>query len=364
MSSKAAVASIVLTAGMAAYAGQAELTGVTQVRAGSTQACALTSAGGVRCWGKGPFGDGTEWNLTRSVAAEPLGLGGGVVSIGVGPSHTCAVLASGGIKCWGFNFSGQLGNGASSDWPAVLVPVDVINLPGPAVDVSPGSAFTCALLASGGVHCWGSNSSGQLGGNSLTSGVVALDAGSAHACALMSNGAVKCWGANGSGQLGDGTTVDRFAPVDVQSLGSGVASISASHMDYSCAVTSQGGAKCWGANPTGAFDDTNSAATHLTPFDVFGLTSGMSSIAAGGITDFIRVGIYTSVGMTCALPHTGNVKCWGGREAGLHSFWSYPPTDIVGLMDPTSITVGGLYGCAVVTGVRCAAGLQWALPSR
>jgi alpha-tubulin suppressor-like RCC1 family protein len=83
------------------------------------------------------------------------------------------------------------------------------------------------LLLTGGVKCWGSNSSGQLGDGTttkrltptavsgLSSGVAAIDAGSSHTCALLSTGGVKCWGNNYHGQLGDGTTTTRRTPTNV-----------------------------------------------------------------------------------------------------------------------------------------------------
>ncbi len=204
-----------------------------------------------------------------------MGLASGVQAIAAGELHTCALTDQGGVQCWGANLWSQLGDGSTTF--RSTTPVDVVGLASGVQAIAAGGFHTCALTDQGGVQCWGANGSGQLGDGStarhltlvdvvgLASGVQAIAAGGDHTCALTDQGGVQCWGANGSGQLGDGSTTDRTTPVDMVGLPNGVQAIAAG--DYhTCALTDQGGVKCWGANFNGQLGD--GTAWHTTPVDV------------------------------------------------------------------------------------------------
>lgn len=188
----------------------------------SLHKCALTTAGGVECWGWGGLiGDGTTQH--RIDPTPVVGLSSGVVALTAGFRHTCAVTVTGALKCWGVNLYGAIGDGTK--WNTRLAPVQVSGLTSNVVAASAGTYHTCALLGSGAVRCWGFNQSGQLGDGttadqltpstvlSLEGVAVAISAGGSHSCAVLAGSrAVRCWGANSSGQIGDGTTTQRLFP--------------------------------------------------------------------------------------------------------------------------------------------------------
>ena len=317
--------------------------GVTAIDAGGAHTCALTAGGGVKCWGDnwhGQLGDGTT--VQRLTPVDVSGLASGVIAIAAGDSHTCALTAGGGVRCWGQNNAGQLGDGTTGWRPT---PVDVSGLANGVTAIAAGVNHTCALMA-GGVKCWGYNNTGQVGDGTTAnkstpvdvsglpagSGVTAIATGSGHTCALTGGG-VKCWGYNNTGQVGDGTTANKSTPVDVSGLpaGSDVTAIAAG-LSHTCAVTAEGGVRCWGYNDKGQLGDGTTGNKDM-PVAVSGLASGVTAIAAGGLH-------------TCALTAGGGVECWGYNEYGQlgdGSVWRNTPVDVIGFVhdDPCARPLPG-----------------------
>jgi len=322
--------------------------------AGYAHSCLVTSKGRAQCWGynsNGQIGNGTTTNAPAPVTVP--GLAKGVKSISPGYYSTCALTTKGGVKCWGYNAYGQLGDNSTT---SSSIPVGVYGLGKGVKAISTGYLHACALTTKGGVKCWGSNNYGALGDNSttdspkpvgvygLTRGVKAISTGYAHTCALTTKGKVLCWGGNGSGQLGDNTTTNSPKPVKVYGLGKGIASISTGYLT-TCATTTKGKALCWGDNGYGQLGDgttTNSA----KPVMVSGLSKGVKATKP----DVVH---------TCALTTSGAVKCWGynsyGQLGDNSTTSSLTPVKVYNLDKSTKVSLGYIHTCALTArkAIKC-----------
>ena len=325
--------------------------GVTSISCRGRFTCVLTTTGGVKCWGwndYGQLGDGTTITSYYPVDVAGLLSGVKVMSIGgAGGRHNCALLDTGGVKCWGSNEYGQLGDATTSDR---TTPVYVSGLLSGVSSIHVGSRHTCAIMNTGAVKCWGWNEYGQLGNIStmnssvpvdvdgLSSGVISLTAGGFHTCVIMNTGASKCWGDNYYGQLGNGETESiSLVPIDVVGLSSGVTAISAGG-HHTCSLSS-GGVKCWGRNEHGQIGD-GTLNLQTTPVDVYGLSMGVHAISVSALH-------------TCVLMMAGSVKCWGNNESGQLGDGTtaneLTPTDVVGLSTGvTSLSTGYSHNCAIL----------------
>jgi alpha-tubulin suppressor-like RCC1 family protein len=267
----------------------ASVTGLTSdtvgvATGGTTHTCALTNKGAVLCWGQNDHGQlGNGSTVGASVPVAVSGLDSGVVGIAAGNVHTCALTSAGGVWCWGGAADGQLGNGSITDSP---VPIAVSGLNSGVARIVAGDLHTCALTDEGAVMCWGSNRFGQLGNGSSTSSPVpvavsglgsrvdgiASGSSSFHACAWAKS-TIWCWGLNADGELGasglpTGPTASSPSPVPVAGLAGGVASVTVGAY-HTCALVS-GRAYCWGSNASGQLGNAQVQAKSSGPVEVDG----------------------------------------------------------------------------------------------
>lgn len=315
--------------------------------AGDEHSCGLTTGGGVLCWGAngdGQAGNGSPFAYRPPVAV--VGLPSGVLMLAANGSHSCALQNTGGVVCWGNNSTGQLGDGGVSER---RVPVAVTGLAEVVKAITTGGGHSCALLQSGSVQCWGRNGNGQLGNGAnvnqstpvavtgLAGAVTALTAGANHTCALLQSGAVQCWGDNTNGQVGDQTTISRNLPTAVSGLAGPAKSIAAG-LDHTCAILNDGRVQCWGDNARGQLGD-GTREDKNSPVLVNNLRDVIATVAAGRYH-------------TCALAIDGDLYCWGSNNRGQLGTGavdsSRAPLRVVGVPgDAIALTAGLDHACAL-----------------
>lgn len=324
---------------------------------GARFTCAVVGAGSVRCWGRNL--DGQLGNGTTSMSTTPVVVTGidDAVAVAVGWSHACALHADGRVSCWGTNTNGQIGTD-----PALMsrstIPREVPGLTD-VVQVTAGNQHTCARLANGSAKCWGKNTDLQLGHGSgpgshvpafVTTGsftvladVRQIAAGGYHTCARLGDGAVRCWGRNDDGQVGSGVKGGDVATAAV-GLASGESAVSlATGFAHSCAVLSNGEARCWGADAYGQLGYSTSNADEPTPVPVrtyllfdggVGNLTAISAVAGG----YQHTCVWTSWGPWCA-GNPGDGRLGFSATGNVHLMRLSHQTEAV------AIATGGFHTC-------------------
>ena len=301
----------------------------------------------LKCWGNNAnskLGNGntTQYTFPQSITISSFT----PLQVAAGSDFTCAlgtVSSNKEIRCAGNNSVGQLGRstGATNTYSTA------INFSGRtpvAVSVSKFGQFGCAILndsgagTAGHVHCWGGNTSGQLGNGSTTTpaptgsvatvssgafvggnkNIFALGIGYEHACAIQNQSssvnAVYCWGNGSEGKLGNNSSGNSTTPVAVESsqLGTNVLQVVAGY-SHTCALRSGGDVYCWGDNSLGQLG-IGSTTSSQAPAQVTGLPSPAVQLTAGS-------------NHTCALLNDYSVHCWGWGTSGQLGVGSVTATD-------------------------------------
>jgi alpha-tubulin suppressor-like RCC1 family protein len=174
--------------------------------------CAVLSDKTVKCW--------------SGVADSPTARAGLPASI-TQIAGNCALSSDGGVRCWGPGAQGQIGNGLTDDQTTP----QQVQLLGTATWIGSGNVHVCAILSDQSFACWGKDgffSPIDYGPYPLPiSGIgkiAAAAAGDDNTCVIETNNTVKCWGSNLSGYLlgTNGTTLSNSAtPVVITGLPGG-----------------------------------------------------------------------------------------------------------------------------------------------
>jgi len=137
----------------------------SKIAAGRETTCGITTAGKAYCWGNGGGGmlgngaNGGQFNAPSAVNSTES-----FAQIAAMSGHTCAITTAGGLRCWGNNSDGEIG--------AASVPLGTSTTSPVAVDGGrsytavagggDGGQSTCAISTDGKTYCWGSNQFGRL----------------------------------------------------------------------------------------------------------------------------------------------------------------------------------------------------------
>jgi alpha-tubulin suppressor-like RCC1 family protein len=368
------------------------------VSAGVFFACGTSTGGALWCWGFNgagqlglghlthqaapvQVGTGATWNgvatsVNNTIATRTDGTlwgfgssGGGELAIGhrlqtsaavqvgtdltwsfaaTGSGHSCAARTDGTLWCWGLNTSGQLGINSTSSKTEGPVQVGIVatwKL------VAADSTHSCATRTDGTLWCWGLNSSGQVGINSVVTpqkvpvqeftGNATWDdvqTGDAFTCATRTGGTLWCWGLNSTGQIGIGnTTTPQDDPRQESTLATtwDVLAVGGTH---ACATRANGTLWCWGGNASGQTAFGSVSASVTSPDQVGALTT-WKHVAAGG-------------SHTCATRTDGTLWCWGLNDSGQSGTGGTPELNPVQVGSATTwetVALGLAHSCATRT---------------
>ena len=135
------VATIAFVVACATLLPSCRLTSIAGIAIGWEHGCALSTTGGVTCWGYNQFGQLGDGTLVSRRAAGPAAVEG-AIQVVAGELHTCALLGDGTIRCWGRNANGQLGDGTTTDSPNPVTVTDITD----ATEISGGLHHTLSLI--------------------------------------------------------------------------------------------------------------------------------------------------------------------------------------------------------------------------
>ncbi len=197
------------------------------------------------------------------------------------------------------------------------------------IAIENGGQFMCGIASNDKAYCWGQNTGGQIGDNSLTErhvptpvytdGVLSgktmksIVVGAGYACAIASDNQAYCWGYGSSGELGNNAFSNSSVPVAVYTggvlSGKTIKALSAGESSTTCAIASDDKAYCWGSSNSGRLGNNDATGTNMSV--------PVAVISSGSLSGKAVTSITTGDAHTCVTvsPNVG-YHCWGMTSQG------------------------------------------------
>ena len=283
-----------------------------QVSCGGTHTAAIKTDGTLWTWGlgtSGQLGDNTVTSKSSPVQTSTFGTNWKQVSGGA--THTVAIKTDGTLWCWGQNSNGQLGDNT------------IVLKSSPIQTIAFGNNWKTAIGGLGGniisiktdgtLWCWGAGTFGQLGDNTATTKsspvqTVAfgtnwkqIAGGQYHIAAIKTDGTLWMWGSNGNGQLGDNTTTDRSSPVQTVAFGTNWRQASCGST-HTAAIKTDGTLWIWGFNVLSQLGD-NTNVKKSSPVQTVAFGTNWKQVSGGQ-------------NHTSAIKTDGTLWTWGNNGNG------------------------------------------------
>lgn len=289
------------------------------------QICAIQASGETKCWS-------LHEAMTDYWGMDIVDAPGPYVQVATSFYNSCGLRADGSVNCWG-RAAGQEG---------------MEDRPGPYVQISMRYLHICGLRPDGRAECWGDNTAGQ--SDAPDESFIQISAGMQHTCGLRANGSIDCWGRNSYGQATDKT--GPYVQIDTS-------------LFHTCGLKRDGAIDCWGSNhhgqaenPEGVYTQVTTGRLHSCGLRPDGSAHCWGKHARDEAGPFQQITAYQH---TCGLKDDHSIACWvywddwytdnfAGRYAPFAA--SFDPAD---LSAQTILAAGGNHTCGLMSsgGVDC-----------